>query len=704
MRRAQDDPSPERSLPNNLEAERALIGAVIVSNEGWQQIAAAIVEADFYRAAHRLIFRCMAGLIERRVAIDFVTLKDALAVSGDLDECGGPAYIASLTDGVPRTTNVEYYCLGVGERILTADLHWIPSGDITTDERLLAFDEHPRLRGSETSLPRRRWQLGAVLRSEPAFAECVRVILDDGTDVVCTTDHQWLVTGSKHGREWAPAETLLVGRVPHGPKPSDPRSVVLKPVEPWAPLTTWRAGWLAGLLDGEGTITMRAGGGGSRMGLSQRPGAVLSAAMVALDEYGFRYGLQTNRTSGVQTIDILGGLTEHLRLLGTIRPTRLLRDFQTKWHPRLVKAARRRVVAVERVGRQEIQQITTSTGTYIGEGCMMHNCGIVRGKARLRRAIFAANQILTDAYTEEPLEALVERGVRELLSASEPAHSGAVAIDAAVRDYVSALDTDHGFGIPTGFRDLDDLVGGLQKGTLTIIAARPSMGKSTICVNICDTIAQAAVPTALFSLEMSQRAIAVQVLSQTAHVDATRIARKLLGERDWGKLGAALVAIEGRPFYLVGGAHTATQVDAWTRRLKVEHGAQVVCIDYLQLMMVDGRARDRQQEVAYLSRALKRLAEDQDVAVVALSQLSRAPEGRKDKRPQLSDLRDSGALEQDADLVCLLFRQDMYDSDPNNPNAGTAEVIVAKNRSGPTGTIRLAYLKEQCRFCNVALV
>src|SRR3990167_3347397 len=237
----------ERSLPHALEAERSILGVVLVHNAAFARIASTLTAADFYREPHRLIWAAMASLIdEQHSAVDLVTLKEALATRGVLDEVGGPAYIASLADGVPRSTNIAYYCLGVGERILTADLHWIPSGDITTDERLLAFDEHPRLRGSETSLPRRRWQLGAVLRSEPAFAECVRVILDDGTDVVCTTDHPWLVTGGKHGREWAPAETLLVGRVPHGPKPSDPRSVVLKPVEPWAPLTTWRAGWLAG--------------------------------------------------------------------------------------------------------------------------------------------------------------------------------------------------------------------------------------------------------------------------------------------------------------------------------------------------------------------------------------------------------------------------------------------------------------------------
>lgn len=324
---------------------------------------------------------------------------------------------------------------------------------------------------------------------------------------------------------------------------------------------------------------------------------------------------------------------------------------------------------------------------------------VVREKARLRSAIYTANGLLTRAYAEDPIAGMIEDAVRRLSGLADQPESRAVRIGAAVNDYITALDTDTGLGLETGLRDLDDLVGGLQRRHLTIVAARPSVGKTSWVCAVADAIAGRGIPAGIVSLEMSQRAWAAQLLAAHSHVPSEQLRRKMVGDRQWATIAHALETLNERPLFLVEEARTLTQVAAWGRRLRDEHGVQILFVDYLQLMAAD-HVKDRQQEIAYLSRGLKRLAEDLDLPVVALSQLSRAPEQRTDKRPQLSDLRESGSIEQDADLVLLLFREEMYK--PKEENAGIAEVIVAKNRSGPTGTVKVCFLKELALFCNLA--
>ena len=430
----------ERTLPFNLEAERAVLGVVLVHNEAWPTIAAVLTEADFYREAHRRLWAAMSRLAMDGSPVDFALLREELSRTGDLDEVGGPAYVTSLADGVPRATNVEYYAR------------------------------------------------------------------------------------------------------------------------------------------------------------------------------------------------------------------------------------------------------------------------VVREKARLRGAIYAANKVVASAYeAEQPAATVVESGVRDLLALADAHAGGITQIGSAVRDYVNSLDDEREVSIPCGLRDVDDITGGFALRRLTIVAARPGVGKSSFALCAADHAAGTGTPAAIISLEMEDRAQAANLLAVHSGVPSDRLRRKMVGDKQWSRIGHAVSLLDGRPLYLVSAAETLTQVAAWVRRLREVHAVRVVFLDYLQLIG-DSRSKDRQQEVAALSRGLARLAMREEVAMVALSQLSREPERRTDKRPHLSDLRESGSLEQDAHLVLLLFRADMYDHDPNSPEAGTAEVIVAKNRAGPTGVARVCFLSETTRFCDLAMV
>lgn len=324
---------------------------------------------------------------------------------------------------------------------------------------------------------------------------------------------------------------------------------------------------------------------------------------------------------------------------------------------------------------------------------------IVKDKWRLRQAIFASTKIMESAYSEDPLEEVIESGVRSFSELAAPVAGGAVHVKDAVLAYAQAIDNDLGLGLPSGFLDLDDLVGGFELKKLLIIAARPSAGKTSLALRMADNMATAGTPVAFFSLEMSQHALAASIIAAHSHVPSEQIRRKLVAERSWSKISHAIEEASQLPMYLVEAASTLTQVGAWCRTLRKDHGVKVGLIDYIQLMSASEQA-DRQRELQYLSRGLKRLAEEEDMLIVALSQLSRAPEQRTDKRPQLADLRESGALEQDADYVLMIFREEMYKR--TDDNAGIAELILAKNRQGPTGTVKLAFLKELAKFDNLA--
>ena len=438
----------ERTLPHNLEAERSVLGAILVHNDAFNQAVQVIDARDFYRDAHRRIFDKMVALSERHQAIDFVTLKEELSRGGDLDEVGGPAYVASLADGVPRATNVEYYAR------------------------------------------------------------------------------------------------------------------------------------------------------------------------------------------------------------------------------------------------------------------------IVKEKSTLRNLIYAANKILTNAYeADQESDLILDEAESAIFSiADDRLKAGFVPMRDLVKESFPKIEQLFEqkrliTGVPTGFVDLDSMTRGFQAGDLIIIAGRPSMGKTSLVLNIAQYVAlQPEHTVGVFSLEMSKESLFLRLLTSEAQIDSHRLMSGAIGQKDYSRISHALETLSAMRLHIDDTASLGVlEMRAKARRLQAEqHGLSLLVVDYIQLMNGRGRFENRTLELASISRSLKGLAKELNVPVVVLSQLSRAPEARADHRPQLSDLRESGALEQDADVVLMIYREDAYNRDPNHPDAGTAEVIVAKQRNGPTGVVRLAFLREQTRFANLA--
>ncbi len=434
----------ERTLPHNLEAERSVLGAILIQNDSYNVAVELLRPEDFYRDAHRRIFEKIISLAERRMAVDFVTLKDELGRAGELDTVGGPAYVASLVDGVPRATNVEYYAK------------------------------------------------------------------------------------------------------------------------------------------------------------------------------------------------------------------------------------------------------------------------IVKEKSVLRSLISAANTILLDAYhADQEAAEILDRAENSIFQIAEGGiRRGFVSLEELAQESVEAIQKAHEekkliTGVPTGFSDLDSLTSGFQRGDLIIVAARPSMGKTSLALNIAQHVGtQAGLTVGVFSLEMSREQLFLRMLSSEAQIDGHHLRTGYLKTDDWGRLTEALGVLgQAKVFIDDSPGIGVLEMRAKSRRLAAEQrGLHLLIVDYIQLMQGRGRFDNRTQELGSISRALKALAKELNVPVVVLSQLSRGPESRSDHRPQLSDLRESGALEQDADVVILIYREDKYN--PDAENEGIAEIIVAKQRNGPTDTLKLAFIKERTRFEN----
>jgi replicative DNA helicase len=446
---AQASPSAaERTLPHNLEAERSVLGAILIDNETYNLAASVLTDASFFRDAHRRIYGHMVALAERSQPIDLVTLKEELERAGELEEVGGPAYIASLVDGVPRATNVEYYAK------------------------------------------------------------------------------------------------------------------------------------------------------------------------------------------------------------------------------------------------------------------------IVREKATLRNLIHSANRILSSAYeADQEADLILDEAESAIFAVAEDrVKSGFVPMRDLVRESfpkIEKLFEHQSFisGVGTHLPDLDRMTRGFQPGDLVIVAARPSMGKTSLVLNMCQHVASHGGVAGFFSLEMSKEQLFMRMLSSEAHIDSYRLMSGQIGQKEYGQITQALeVLSESRLFVDDTAGMGAIEMRAKARRLKAEHGLSVLAVDYVQLMTGRGRFENRTLELASISRSLKGLAKELSVPILLLSQLSRAPAARSDKRPQLSDLRESGALEQDADVVILIFREEMYKLDKDQPaeSDGMAELILAKQRNGPTGTVKVAFLKGQTKFMPLA--
>jgi replicative DNA helicase len=439
----------DRTLPHNLEAEKCVLGAILINNHAFNQAAEVIDAGDFFRDAHRRIFEKMVSLTDRSQPVDLVTLKDELVKTGELEDVGGPAYISSLTDGVPRSANVEHYAR------------------------------------------------------------------------------------------------------------------------------------------------------------------------------------------------------------------------------------------------------------------------IVKEKSTLRRLIQSANEVLGRAYdAEEDADDLLDEAERSIFQIAEHRmRSGFVQLGTLVDSgyqLIEQLQAQRGLvtGVPSGFVELDEMTSGFQKSDLVIVAARPAMGKTSFVLNMAlNSAIQANKSVGIFSLEMSKEQLFMRMLTSEARVDAHRFRGGFLGEQDYGRLVEAFARLHDAKVFIDDTPGVGIlEMRAKSRRLKLEHGLDMLIIDYLQLMQGRGRFESRQQELSSISRSLKILAKELEIPILALSQLSRATETRSDHRPQLSDLRESGALEQDADIVLFIFREDMYqiEGERNPESEGTAEIIIGKQRNGPTGSVRLAFLKQYTRFENLA--
>jgi replicative DNA helicase len=255
-------------------------------------------------------------------------------------------------------------------------------------------------------------------------------------------------------------------------------------------------------------------------------------------------------------------------------------------------------------------------------------------------------------------------------------------------------------GLPTGYRELDQLTSGFQAGDLVVIAGRPSMGKTALALNIAQNASAATgAPSAIFSLEMSKEQLSLRMLSAEARIDSAKMRGGFLKETDLARINRAAGALYDLPIYIDDSpAISALEIRAKARRMKMEKGLGLIMVDYLQLMRGRASAERRELEISEISRSLKALAKELNIPVVALSQLNRKVEDRTNKRPVLSDLRESGAIEQDADVIAFIYRDEVYNQDPDNPNRGIAEIHVAKQRNGPIGTVRLAFLEHCTRF------
>ncbi|MDL4840951.1 replicative DNA helicase [Aquibacillus rhizosphaerae] len=336
-------------------------------------------------------------------------------------------------------------------------------------------------------------------------------------------------------------------------------------------------------------------------------------------------------------------------------------------------------------------------------------CKIVEEKALLRRLIRTATDIVSNSFSrEDEVEDVLNDAEKEILEVSHRQNSGAfknikdVLIE--VYDNIEQLHHNHAdvTGVPTGFRDLDKITSGFQRNDLIIVAARPSVGKTAFALNIAQNVAiKTDENVAIFSLEMGAEQLVNRMLCAEGNIDAQRLRTGSLEPEDWGKLTMAMGSLSNAGIYIddTPGIRV-NDIRSKCRRLKQEHGLGMILIDYLQLIAGSGKpGENRQQEVSDISRSLKGLARELNVPLIALSQLSRGVESRQDKRPMMSDLRESGSIEQDADIVGFLYRDDYYDKESEKQNI--IEIILAKQRNGPVGTVELAFVKEYNKFVDL---
>jgi len=357
-----------------------------------------------------------------------------------------------------------------------------------------------------------------------------------------------------------------------------------------------------------------------------------------------------------------------------------------------------------------LEYLATLTNETPGAANARAYAQILRERSTLRSLIHAGNEISGNAFTTDGRSAseLVDEAERLVFEIAESGARGRVGFQSlkeilpAAVDRIDLLHQTGGdiTGIPTGYSEFDKLTAGLQPGDLVIIAGRPSMGKTTFAVNIAENAAIGAqVPTAIYSMEMPSEQLAFRMISSLGRVDQTHLRTGKFPDEDWSRINTAVQLMSDAPIYIDDSPGLSpTEIRARARRLKRESDLGLIVIDYLQLMQVHGNTENRATEISEISRSLKALAKELRVPIIALSQLNRSVEQRQDKRPVMSDLRESGAIEQDADLIIFIYREEVYQ--PDTPRKGIADISIAKQRNGPIGDFPLTFVGRFTKFEN----
>jgi replicative DNA helicase len=336
----------------------------------------------------------------------------------------------------------------------------------------------------------------------------------------------------------------------------------------------------------------------------------------------------------------------------------------------------------------------------------VHYAGIVREKSLLRQLISASNEILRDSYgPQESAEIVLDKAEKRIFDIAQRKVSGAmVPMEKVLHEVFEMIESKGQRGVETGFYELDDMMNGLQNGEMIIVAARPSMGKTAFAMNIVEHVAaDSRLPVAVFSLEMSKQQLAQRMLCSRGQIDAHKLRRGMLQAHDYQHLANVVGELAKAPIWVDDSPGlTILDLRAKARRLKMQQDVKLIMIDYMQLMDNPG-VESRQQQISEISRGIKAVARELNVPVICLSQLNRGSEGRDGHRPRMSDLRESGSIEQDADVVALLHREDYYRmSEPDFQPDNVAELIIAKQRNGPTGTVKMAFINKTTRFENLS--
>jgi replicative DNA helicase len=425
---------------------------------------------------------------------------------------------------------------------------------------------------------------------------------------------------------------------------------------------------------------------------------------------------------------ILGGILLDNQALNTVLEILVQADFYSDAHRKIFASI------VELNNRNEPADLITLSNIMKGQkkldqvggvsylASLVDNVGsaanisyyarIVKEKSILRNMIGVATEIINNSYdVGTDVDQILDQAEHAIFEISEnkirPSFSP---IREVIKDSFQTIERLYAnkeliTGVATGFDKLDDITSGLQKSDLIIVAGRPSMGKTAFALNIAQYAAlETGVPVAIFSLEMAKEQLVMRMLAAEARVDSQRLRKGFLGETDWPKLTEAAGRLSDAPIYIDDTpAITVIEMKAKARRLKAENGLGLVVLDYLQLMRGSAYRDSREQEISEISRSLKALAKEISVPVIALSQLNRKVEDRTNRRPMMADLRESGAIEQDADVIAFIYRDEVYNKSEDNTEKGMAEIIIGKQRNGPTGIVKLAFQEKYTRFENLAI-